>query len=295
MNVFITGGTGYLGSVIVERFVAAGHTVTALARSERSAVALTAAGAEPVRGSLDDTAVLATAAEAADAVVHAAVDYSGTEAAVATELAAVAALLDGAGRAGRNAPFLYTSTGLVYGFDPAQDRSEDAELPEASAQPVKVAAERLVLDAPGVTPIVIRAGLVYGRGGSGLVTGLLDAARAQGVATYIGDGANNWTPVHVDDLADLFLAAVERPAAGVYNAVGDVPFTFGALAEAIAANTGATPTSITAEAAVAAMGPAAQVLATSAETAATKAKRVFGWAPSRVSLLDDVRSGSYAA
>ena len=170
MKVFITGGTGYVGSVLVERLVADGHEVAALARSEASAQALQTAGARPVRGSLADTATLREAAAASDAVVHAAVDYAMTPESSAVELDAVRALAEGAasgyaatalsGDPDAATPVIYTSTGLVYGFDPAQDTAEDAELPGLSAQPVKAQAERVLLEAHGITPIVMRAGLV---------------------------------------------------------------------------------------------------------------------------------------
>lgn len=293
MRVFITGGTGYVGSAVVDHLLAAGHEVRALTRSQRSADAAEAAGAVAVHGSLADLELLEASAADAEAIVYVAVDYSGTDEANATELAAIDALLRGARGSGRPRPFVYTSTGLVYGLDPAQSRDEDAVIPEDSLQPVKTAAERLVRDAQGVVPIIFRAGLVYGRGGSGLITGLIAAAEANGASTYIGDGKNTWTPIHVDDLARLYVLAIAHPVAGVYNAVGDEPFTFGALAEAIASLTGAESRSLPLDQAEAAMGPAARLLASSSTTSAAKARAVFGWAPEGPSLIEDVRTGSY--
>lgn len=288
MNVFIIGGTGYLGSAIVEKLIANGHTVTGLARSERSAQQLRAAGAVPLSGSIADTGVLREAAGSADAVIYAASDYAATEESMRAELDAVAAVVAGAS----SKPVIYTSTGLVYGFDPT-DVSEDAELPAVSAQPVKAQAERIVLTASA--GIVIRAGLIFGRGGSGLVTGLIAAAAANGAATYIGEGANSWYPIHVDDLADLYLRAIEHPIPGVFNAVGTVPFTFRELAEAIGELTGTPTASIPLEIAEAQLGPAVRTLTSSSRLVATKAREAYGWRPAERSLIEDVRSGSYAA
>jgi nucleoside-diphosphate-sugar epimerase len=294
MKVFITGGTGYLGSVLVEHLTRAGHDVMALARSDASAQRLLDAGATPISGTLSDTATLSREAAAADAVIHAAVDYSMTEQTNRIELDAVAALTDGAGAANTGKPVIFTSTGLVYGFAPDRDQAEDAELPERSAQPVKVAAERIVLGAAGITGTVIRAGLIFGRGGSGLVTGLIQSATATGVSTYIDEGTNSWMPVHVDDLADLYIKAVERPVAGIFNAAGTVPFTFRELAEAIADLTGASVTSIPFAIAVERFGPFAHVLTSTGGLIAVKACTTFGWQPSTRSLVDDVRFGSYS-
>ncbi|MEU0468362.1 NAD-dependent epimerase/dehydratase family protein [Amycolatopsis sp. NPDC006131] len=293
MKVFITGGTGYLGTVLVEHLVRAGHDVAALARSDASAARLHEAGATPVAGSLSDTAVLAGAAAAADAVIHAAVDYAMTDESTAMELAAVKALVDGAASGTVRKPFVFTSTGLVYGFEEDQDKSEDAVLPEVSAQPVKVAAERIVCGAAGISGIVFRAGLVFGRGGSALVTGLIQSAQHTGTSIYVGDGENAWTPVHVDDLADLYVAALERPVAGIYNAVGAVPFTFRALAEAIGDLTGKPVASVPLKIAEQSFGPAARILTTTSGLDAAKARDTFGWSPAPRSLIDDVRSGSY--
>jgi uncharacterized protein YbjT (DUF2867 family) len=97
MRVFITGGTGLIGSAVVAELLGQGHTVVALARSDASARAVEAAGAEARRGSLRDLAVLQAGAADADGVIHLAFgnDFSSPEAladAVAEETAAVVAI-----------------------------------------------------------------------------------------------------------------------------------------------------------------------------------------------------------
>lgn len=295
MKIFLTGGTGYVGSVLLEHLIDAGHDVEALTRSTAGAARLTEAGASAVQGSLADAELLRAAAARADAVIHAAFDTTMSEDGAATELTAIRALAAGAGASGSGKPVLYTSTALVYGIEPGQERHEDARLPERSAQPVKAHAERQLLGTDGITPIVMRVALVHGRGGSGLLTGLIAGAASSGTAGYIGDGAQVWDAIDVDDLARLYLAALAKPRAGVYNAKGTHPFTQRELAEAISALTGAQPVSLSPASATEALGPLALILGAPGTLDGDRARTTFAWTPAGGSLLDDIRGGGYRA
>src|SRR5215468_151720 len=112
MRVFITGASGHIGSAVVPELLAAGHQVIGLARSDRSAAALSAAGAEVRRGDLDDLDGLRAAARAADGVIHLAFkhdiaftgDYAGAASADLRSIEALGAALEGSGK-----PFVGTS------------------------------------------------------------------------------------------------------------------------------------------------------------------------------------------
>src|SRR5215216_787406 len=104
MKIFCTGASGYIGGSVAAHLAAAGHKVTGLVRSLEKADAVRARGIEPVMGTLDDAAVLARAAQAADAVVNAAnADHKG----------AAVALLEAL--AGSGKPFIHTSGSSIVG------------------------------------------------------------------------------------------------------------------------------------------------------------------------------------
>ncbi|MFG2232670.1 NAD-dependent epimerase/dehydratase family protein [Streptomyces sp. NBC_01310] len=294
MRIFLTGASGYLGGVLTEHLIASGHQVSALARSDAARDRVTELGAEAVPGSLTDTETLRLAAAEADAVVHAAVDFTDP-AMREVEQPALAAMLAGLKPGSR---FVYTSTGLVYPDGPGlMAADEDTPVqPEHSPQPYKVLGERQVLAAEGLAVTVIRAALIYGRGGTGLLQGLIAGARERGVTAYIGDGGNEWSSVHVDDLARLYVTALAGDEERlVVNASSRSRTSMREIVEAVAHIAKARTVSISLEQARQTMGPLAGVLARSSQMDASRAEQVFGWKPVEAGLLDELRSGSYAA
>jgi nucleoside-diphosphate-sugar epimerase len=287
MRVFVTGATGYVGSAVVEALRAEGHDVVGLARSEEAARRLEAAGCAVLRGSLADADVLARGARDADATIHAGATGAADQAEVDT--AAVHALLDALAESGK--PFVYTSGVWVLG--PTGDAVADEDAPTNAAAIVawRAEMERTVLDAAarGIRSVVLRPGVVYGRGG-GTPGGFVSSGRKKGVVRYVGDGSQRWPMVHVDDLADLYVLALAAPARTVLNAAGpSLPAR--AVTEAAARAAGARAESWPLEDARARLGVYADALALDQQVSAERA-RALGWRPSRPSVVEELEGGS---
>ncbi len=295
MKVFVTGATGYIGSAICDALRKAGHQAIGLARSEEKAAELAARGDQPLRGSLQELDSLRQGCREADGVVHTAMSFTpdaGTvdRAAVETMLAA----LEGSGK-----PFIYTSGVWVYGDTGDRMLGEVAPLNPPPLVAWRPAVEELVLDAQerGVRTMVFRPGMVFGRKG-GFLASFFHDARTHGAVRVIGDGKNYWSCVHADDLAELYVLALQRPAAGqVFVTCGGMPQQVNRIAEAVAEACGVPGKveHIPVEAARQQMGPMADCLAMTCKAGSTKPARFFGWIVRRPSVFDEIASGCYAA
>jgi nucleoside-diphosphate-sugar epimerase len=299
MQIFVIGATGYIGGTIAARLLEAGHRVLGFARDAAKAERLRERGIEPVVGTLDDAAVLADASRRADAVVNAASsDHRG----------AVEACLDAL--AGTGKPFLHTSGSSIVADD-AQGEPSDAVFDEATPfippplRAARVALDRDIRDAArrGVRSIVLCNSLIYGRGlgpheDSVQVPTLIELARQRGVASHVGRGLNVWSTVHVEDVADLYLLALDKAAAGSFYFVESGEAAFRDMAAAIGRMLGlgdrTEPWPI--EAAVAAWGDskARYTMASNSRVRAAKARAELGWQPRRPPVVWEIAQGWHA-
>ncbi|WP_216216101.1 NAD-dependent epimerase/dehydratase family protein [Amycolatopsis aidingensis] len=291
MKVFITGASGYVGGVVAGHLLAAGHEVAALARSDQAAERVQGLGAHAVRGDLADLGVLRDAAAGADAVVHAAIDFAEPDMRTIEEpaLDTMLGALDG----GRS--FVYASTALVYPDTAGGPPREDGALDPASPQLFKQLGEQQVLGAHGVTATVLRASLVYGHAGSALLMAMIGAAKEHHAAPYTGEGTNQWSTIHVDDLARLYVMAIEKQVGGVFNASSRVQVGVRELSEAIAQLVDVSGDPLTPEVATQAFGPFLPILGREITLDPKRAEETFGWKPQEVGLLEDLTAGSYRA
>jgi nucleoside-diphosphate-sugar epimerase len=275
MRIFLTGGSGYVGQATITALIRHGHEVQALARSESAAAAVLAAGATPVLGGLGDLGVLNAAAAQAEGVVHLAQAATGP-----ADLAAATAMQDGVGSG------TYIHTGGVWVYGDTGPRVADETTPwnppavVAWRQSVEETVLRRAQEGSG-RPVIVQPGLVYG-GDNRLIDAFYTApGRKAGAVPYIGDGANHWALVHVDDIAQLYVAALQAPAGSVYIGVGDVSPTAKDAAEAVSRGAGleGKVESISLDTARERMGAVADAFALDQQLTAAKARTELGWTP----------------
>lgn len=288
MKVFLTGATGYIGSVVAESLLTAGHEVTGLARSEESARKLEAVGVHPLPGDLYDSEKLASAAHEADGVIHAAA--TGDANAPQADAQAVATILDALYKTSK--PFIYTSGVWVLGNTNGV-ADEESSLDPTPLVAWRPAVEQRVLaaSARGVRSIVLRPGMVYGRGG-GSAGEMVQAGRRKGVVRFVGTGENRWSLIHVEDLADLYVKALEKAPAGTLLMVASgESMRVREIAEAAshAAGLGGRVESWPIEQARERLGPYADALVLDQQVSAAKAMRLLDWTPKAPSLLEELK------
>jgi nucleoside-diphosphate-sugar epimerase len=296
MRVFVTGATGWIGSVVVRELLSAGHQVVGLARSDKSAAAVTAAGAEVFRGSLEDTDGLRTAAAAADGVIHTGYvhDFSPTgnpAAAAALDGQVIAALGDAL--AGTGKPLVVA--GALPPAPPGGISTEELRFPDNPAHPRLSEQAMLAAADRGVRASVVRLPpSVHGEGDYWFVPIFIGIARKTGLSAYIGDGSNVWPAVHRVDAARLFRIALEQaPAGTLLNAVADEGVPFREIAEVIGRHLEVPVKSITAQEARDQFGTLAGFAATDVPASSAITRERFGWHPAEPGLIADLDQGHY--
>jgi nucleoside-diphosphate-sugar epimerase len=244
---FVTGGSGFVGRELIAALVRGGTQVVALARSDAAAAAVAAAGAEAVRGDLDDRGALAAGMRGASVVYHSAakVEQYGKRAdfervnAEGTRNVVEAARAAGVKRA------VHISTEAVLCGGPLRGVDETQPYP---VRPVglyaetKGAAERIVLAAnrDGLETVIIRPRFIWGKGDTTLLPQLAAAVR-RGQFRWVGGGRYSTSTCHVRNVVEGALLAAARGKPGeIYFLTDGKPQEFRAFMTRMLATQGVT-------------------------------------------------------
>jgi nucleoside-diphosphate-sugar epimerase len=303
MRVFVTGGSGWIGSALLPELLEAGHQVVALARSDDAADRLATAGAEVRRGTLDDLEILRAEAAASDGVIHLAfrhdLSFAGDfDGAAAADRRAIEAF--GEALAGSDRPFVIASGTLGLAPGRVATERDGHDLPAdgvAHGPQARQANAELTLSlaSRGVRSSVVRLSPTnHGEGDNGFMALLVGIARNTGVSGYVGDGTSRWPAVHRLDSAHLFRLALETaPAGSTLHAVADEGVPIRAIAEVIGRHLDIPVVSVAPEDAGEHFGFLGGLLNLDSPASSTLTRDLVGWHPAQPGLLEDLDQGHY--
>jgi hypothetical protein len=246
MRIFVTGASGFVGGAAVRKFVAEGHDVRAMSRSEKSDDAIRALGATPVRCDLEDV----TAAQIGDAevVLHCAAfveQWGPREAWHRFNVLGTRAVLAAAKQAGVTR-FIHVGTEAAL-LEGQHLRAVDETYPLAPNSPypyssTKAQAERIVREsnAPGFETIVLRPRFIWGPGDTTLLPTIEAMAKA-GKFMWINHGAARTSTTHIDNLVSAIVLALTNGRGGeAYFVLDDGVTTMREIISGMAATRGVT-------------------------------------------------------
>ncbi len=300
MRVFVTGASGHIASAVIPELQKNGHEVVGLARSDASAEAVAALGAEVLRGDLADVDGLKAAASDADGVIHLAYDHEAMRsgdmaAAVEKDLAVVKAF--GEALSGTDKPFVGTSGTLMLtalGLDRVGTEDDFAQ----SGPRVDAENHVVGLAQQGVRSSVVRLAPMCHSDldHHGFTHALINFARENGTAAYVGDGTNRWPAANTYDIGALYRLALEKaPPGSRLHGTGDNGIPFTTIAETIAGKLGIETRSVSSDEAGQYLGFLAAFAGLDNPVSNDKTRQVLGWEPTHPAWVEDVQSGSYFA
>jgi nucleoside-diphosphate-sugar epimerase len=289
MRVFVTGATGFIGTELVKELIAARHQVRGLTRSDAGVEQLKAAGAEVLRGDLQDLDSLRRGATGMDVVVNLAFnhDWSKFAQSAEDEIKAIEAL--GSVLAPGKLLVVTSGIGMTAGApgharketDPPTDSQSVPRRPEQAAQAVA---------AKGVRVAIVRLPQVHDTRKQGLVTMLIQIAREKGVSAYVGDGANRWAAAPLKDVARLYWLAVEKTGAGLttYHAVQEEGVSLRDIAETFGKGMKVPVVSIPAEKAGEHFGMFGHFVTMDMPASSDWTRETLAWEPTGPGLIEDL-------
>jgi nucleoside-diphosphate-sugar epimerase len=236
MHIFLTGGTGSIGGPVLRRSLAAGHTVTALVRSDTAAKQVAQAGVTPLHGDLSAPEAWMPKAAAADVFIHLASSFDG-EMAVSEPLL-VDSLLHHAQTRAQPLHFVYTGGCWMFGQTGNAVATESSPMNPIQDFDWATQAINRLQDQPSLNLVLIHPAMVYDETG-GVFDRMITALRAGRPAPIWGSEHTRWPLVHANDAAAAYVLLAENPdASGTYMLVSEQGVTVGEIAGVLAAQAG---------------------------------------------------------
>lgn len=299
MKVFVTGATGFIGTVTVQELLDHGHQVIGLARSDASAKKLQDQGAEVIRGDLEDLETLKKGAIEADGVAHLGFihDFTQFEKSCQTDRKAIEAMVST--MHGTNKPFIAAFGTLMLPNDhPATEKEKQAPHPPFG---IRAATQDFVTDQAvnGVATMALRLSpTVHGQDDGAFIPAIIESARKAGKSIYIEEGKNVWPATHRKDAASLIRLALENPQAGaVLHAVHEQGVPFKDIATSIGKHLDIPIISTKADdkEATSHLGFFAGLVGAHNPVSSEWTRKTFNWTPSQKGLIADMEDGHYFA
>jgi nucleoside-diphosphate-sugar epimerase len=294
MRIFVTGATGFIGSAVLPTLTTAGHQVIGLTRSDAGARLLEQMGVEVHRGTLEDPESMRLGAEKADAVIHTAFDHDFSRFVENCQKDGRVIAAMGEALKGSNRPLVITSgTGLgnaeLGGIATESVTNFDHPNPRVASE----LAGNALLE-KGVNVSVVRLPQVHNTLKQGLISPLVEIAKAKGVSAYVGQGKNRFPAGHLSDVALLYRLAIERGEPGArYNAVGEEGVETKQIAEALGRGLNLPTKSIAPEDAAEHFGWMAMFAGLDFPASSAETRRVLHWSPVGPGLIADLEAMDY--
>ncbi|CEJ70240.1 Nucleoside-diphosphate-sugar epimerase [Chryseobacterium oranimense] len=283
-NILITGITGYIGGSVAKKLTERNYNVTGLVRNAEAAEKLKELGIESIVGNIHDESVLNAAISNADAIIHTADSADDAYAADSFINA-----LEGTGKT-----FIFTSGSAIFGGKENGEKNDFVYTEDIPLNPRLEMASRVLINQyvlqsarKNIRSIVIVPTMVYGEGlglkkDSIQLPALINFSKGKGYGAYFGKGENIWSNLHIEDLADLYVLALEKAKPGSLYYAENGSSTIRNLAENISRQYNLQPAqSVSVQEAVNTFGPAGGYFgfASNSLCNSDKAKTELGWNP----------------
>lgn len=283
-RILITGITGYIGGTVAKKLLDKNYQVIGLIRNDIHAKELETAGIETIVGNIHDETVLQNAISNADAIIH-----NADSADDAYVVGSIVNALEGSGKT-----FIFTSGSAIFGGKENGEKNDFVFTEDIPLQPRLEMASRVLINQyilqsakKNIRSIVIVPSMVYGSGlgikkDSIQLPALISFSKEKGFGVYFGKGENIWSNIHIEDLADLYVLALEKAKAGSIYYAENGSSTIKNLAEKISEHYALQPAqSVTVQEAVNTFGPAGGYFgfASNSLCNADKARTELNWKP----------------